>query len=199
MKLNELAELVKKAGNQAEGEKSANVGKVKAFMADGMDMKAAIKKAYPDYTEEECKALEAKLKSQGMKSGMNYEKSANVGKVKKFMADGMDMKAAIKKAYPDYTEEECKALEAKLKSQGMKSGMSYEKKATDLFGQPIKESMDDKKQKAKASPDASDNPKGLPARPNNSDEKEAEADTADIKVPTQSNDAVTGTGDGPEL
>jgi len=75
-----------------------------------------------------------------------------------------------------------------------------EKVATDLFGQPVKESdMDNKKEKAKASPDASDNPKGLPARPNNSNEKEAEADTAEIKVPTQSNDAVTGTGDGPEL
>lgn len=79
------------------------------------------------------------------------------------------------------------------------TGDKIEKAATDLFGQPIKESMDDKKQKAKASPDASDNPKGLPARPNNSNEKEAESDTSEIKVPTQSNDAVTGTGDGPEL
>ncbi len=78
--------------------------------------------------------------------------------------------------------------------------LGSKKVATDLFGQPVKESdMDNKKEKAKASPDASDNPKGLPARPNNSNEKEAEADTAEIKVPTQSNDAVTGTGDGPEL
>ena len=61
--------------------KAANIGKVKKFMADGMDMKAAIKKAYPNYTEEECKALEAKLKSQGMKSGMNYEKKANMGAI----------------------------------------------------------------------------------------------------------------------
>ena len=105
----------------------------------------------------------------------------------------------------DKGEEKCAAPKCQKDGECINTckvtGESLAKKvATDLFGQPIKESeMDPKKEKAKASPDPSDNPKGLPARPNNSDEKEAEADTAEIKVPTQSNDAVTGTGDGPEL
>ena len=47
-------------------EKVANIDKVKANLADGMPLKAAIKKAYPDYTDEECEALEAELRSQGM-------------------------------------------------------------------------------------------------------------------------------------
>lgn len=100
----------------------------------------------------------------------------------------------------DKKAEKCASPDCGCKDKCKVTGEKLEKQATDLFGQPIKESeMDSKKEKAKASPDASDNPKGLPARPNNSNEKEAEADTAEIKVPTQSNDAVTGTGDGPEL
>lgn len=47
-------------------------------------------------------------------SGGDLEKVANIAKVKANMAAGMPMKAAIKKAYPDYTDEQCAALAAKL-------------------------------------------------------------------------------------
>jgi hypothetical protein len=108
-------------------------------------------------------------------------------------------KSAEKENKGDKKAEKCAYPKCDCEGTCKITGDKIEKSATDLFGQPVKESMDDKKQTAKASPDASDNPKGLPARPNNSNEKEAEADTADIKVPDQSNDAVTGNGDGPEL
>jgi len=98
-------------------------------------------------------------------------------------------KKAEKCAYPDC---DC---QGKCKITGDK----IEKSAKDLFGNPTSESTEDTTQKAKASPDSNDNPKGLPKRPSNSNEKESQADTDSIKVPEQSNDAVTGNGDGSEL
>ena len=62
--------VAKKKTDKKKQEKSANVEKVKAFMAEGMDMKAAIKKAYPNYTDEECKALESKLTKSAGKRGL---------------------------------------------------------------------------------------------------------------------------------
>jgi len=76
---------------------------------------------------------------------------------------------------------------------------TYEHK--DLFGQPIKKKAEEKPEegkKEKAEEADSDNPKGLPERPNNSNKEGDSAETDKIDVPPQSNDAVTGTGDGAE-
>ena len=71
----------------------------------------------------------------------------------------------------------------------------------DLFGQPIKKKAEEKPEEGKeeeADEADSDNPKGLPERPTNSNKEGDSADTDKIDVPAQSNDAVTGTGEGSE-
>jgi len=69
----------------------------------------------------------------------------------------------------------------------------------DLFGYPTKKAdHEDKPEKAKPSEDADGAPKGLPERKNNANEDGDEAETEKIDTPAQSNDAVTGTGDGKE-
>mgnify|MGYP000388954312 CR=1 FL=1 len=69
----------------------------------------------------------------------------------------------------------------------------------DLFGYPTKKAdSEDKPAKAKPSEDPDGAPKGLPERKNNSNEDGDKADTEKIDTPAQSNDAVTGTGDGKE-
>ena len=45
--------------------KMANIAKVKANLAAGMPMMAAIKKAYPDYTPDQVKALAAQMGGMG--------------------------------------------------------------------------------------------------------------------------------------
>lgn len=53
--------------------KMANIAKVKANLAAGMPMMAAIKKAYPDYTDDQVKALAAQMggmSKQAAKKGL---------------------------------------------------------------------------------------------------------------------------------
>lgn len=95
--------------------------------------------------------------------------------------------------------EKCAYADCDCQGKCKVTGDKIEKSAKDLFGNPTSEMVEDTTQKAKASPDSNDSPKGLPKRPSNANDKEADADTKEIKVPTQSNDAVTGNGDGPEL
>ena len=63
--------------------KMANIAKVKANLAAGMPMMAAIKKAYPDYTPDQVKALAAQMGGMGKTAG--YGKSLKKGKAKKYM------------------------------------------------------------------------------------------------------------------
>ena len=63
--------------------KMANIAKVKANLAAGMPMMAAIKKAYPDYTPDQVKALAAQMGGMGKMAG--YGKSLKKGKAKKYM------------------------------------------------------------------------------------------------------------------
>ena len=44
--------------------KQANIGKVKAFMSQGMDAAEAVKKAYPSWSDEQVQALAARLGGQ---------------------------------------------------------------------------------------------------------------------------------------
>lgn len=60
------------------------------------------------YSNDSCRPVGSKKKKK------KTEKSANVDQVQGLMAQGMGMKAAIKTAYPNYTEEECNALASKL-------------------------------------------------------------------------------------
>ena len=74
-------------------------------------------------------------------------------------------------------------------------------KHKDLFGYPTKkakEDMKDKSKKVKPTEDADGAPKGLPDCADNSNECGDKADTEKIDVPSQSNDAVTGSGEGKE-
>lgn len=104
-----------------------------------------------------------------------------------------------KLANKDTSKEKCAHPVCDCEGKCKVTGDKIEKSAKDLFGNPTSEMVEDSTQKAKASPDSNDSPKGLPKRPSNANDKEADADTKEIKVPAQSNDAVTGTGDGPEL
>lgn len=63
--------------------KMANIAKVKANLAAGMPMMAAIKKAYPDYTPDQVKALAAQMGGMGKMAG--YGKALKTGKAKKYM------------------------------------------------------------------------------------------------------------------
>ena len=104
-----------------------------------------------------------------------------------------DLEKIVKKA--NYS---CK-VEKESNDEVSAPASTYEHK--DLFGQAIKKEAEEKSEEGKeeeAEEADSDNPKGLPERPNNSNEEGDSADTDKVEVPAQSNDAVTGTGDGPE-
>ena len=66
--------------------KMANIAKVKANLAAGMPMMAAIKKAYPNYTDDQVKALAAQM--GGMGKMASYGPALKKGKAKKYMKKG---------------------------------------------------------------------------------------------------------------
>lgn len=68
----------------------------------------------------------------------------------------------------------------------------------DLFRNPVKKANNDSGKEVKSKEDPDNSPKGLPERPTNTDAEGDTSDTGKIEVPDQSEDAVTGNGDGAE-
>ena len=58
--------------------KEANLGKVKALMAQGMSAEEAIKKAYPDLSDEQVAAIAQKLSGGGKEEKEEAEKAASI-------------------------------------------------------------------------------------------------------------------------
>ena len=78
--------------------KMANIAKVKANLAAGMPMMAAIKKAYPDYTPDQVKALAAQMGGMGKTAG--YGKAIKKSKSKKYMKKKLAHALMLKIANP---------------------------------------------------------------------------------------------------
>ena len=87
---------------KADKMKTANIEKVKANLAAGMGMMEAIKKAYPDYTEEQVKALAAKMGGMGKQAKAHFSKkhddSAHLTDKQKKLPDFIQEKIVAKKA-----------------------------------------------------------------------------------------------------
>ena len=87
---------------KADKMKTANIEKVKANLAAGMGMMEAIKKAYPDYTDEQVKALAAKMGGMGKEAKAAFSKkhddSAHLTGKQKNLPDFIQKKIVAKKA-----------------------------------------------------------------------------------------------------
>ena len=88
-------------------EKSANIKKVQDNIAAGMAPEAAVRAAYPEYTDEQVAMAVSQLAGP-------QEKSANIKKVQDNIAAGMAPEEAVRAAYPEYTDEQVAEAVAQL-------------------------------------------------------------------------------------